>query len=967
MSEVYVSIDLEMTSARPEEQAVVEIGLIKFRGNETVGAWSSLVNPGVEFPYAIQILTGIDPADLRSAPRIEELAAEITEFIGSLPLIAHSVASDINALARNGISLNNPTIDTFELASVLLPQMSSYGLAALAAHFGIAFPKQHRAVADALVTRDLFLRLLEVAEAQDQLILDEAVRLVSGSGWTLEQLFTNLAARKRSSSTGASIWQRAAAGAGFESLVLGLISATRRDEPPLEPTEVCQPIDIELLKSLFDSTGTVANEVADYESRPSQVQMLEAVGGALNNEGQLLIEAGTGTGKSLAYLLPAAEFATQNLERVVVSTNTINLQDQLFFKDIPLVRRIIQGDLRVSLLKGRNNYLCLHRWRLMRRRQDLSLAERVALVKIMIWLLQTETGDLAELNLSDGEQSVLPNLWASGEHCNADVCEYFRDGVCYLIRARRQAEAAHLVLVNHALLLSDVLTDSSLIPAYHYLIVDEAHHLENRATDQFGWSISVRAFDSVLDSISSGGERRTGLLVNLPNVLRAVGAGAPVQTDVRGLVRSATVAVEAIRLASRRLFSALAQILSEQEAGRGFAPRMRVTPAVRGGSAWAVIERQCDEVSDSVDEACQRMATVQTALSQMARQDHLPAVELVYNELTSTLASLAASREQFNEFICESSEERIYWLSFDVAGNVVLHAAPLQVGPALESYLFAQKRAVILTSATLTIAGSFTFMKEHLGLPDADEASLPSPFNYRDSTLISVPTDIAEPERPNYQRDLHSTLVRLAISTGGRMLVLFTSHSQLRRTYHAISDQLAAKEILVLGHGVDGSSRRHLLQSFRTNERVVLLGAASFWEGIDVVGEALSVLVIVRLPFPVPNDPVFAARSELCDDPFHEYGLPLTILRFRQGFGRLIRSSTDRGAFVVLDRRIQTRSYGRQFLESLPSSTIRIAPLSNLVPTVQRWLARPPTMKQGARRQFDEGGQANTPETGVDS
>ena len=943
MPDPYVSIDLEMTSPRSDEQSIVEIGLIKFRGDKTLATWSSLVNPGVDFPYAIQVLTGIDPADLRRAPTIDQLASQVRGFVGNLPLMAHSVAYDVNALANHGIVLKNPTIDTFELASVLLPQLSSYSLAALAEHFDIPFPRRHRAVADALVTRDLFLRLLDVASGLDPLILDEVVRLVRGSGWSLESLFASIAAQKRTSSPGASIWQIAASGTGFEELMLGLIGATRRGDPPLEPADESRPIDVERLKSLFEPKGAIAKQISGYEQRNSQVKMLEAVATALNDDGQLLVEAGTGTGKSLAYLVPAAEFAIQNSERVVVSTNTINLQDQLYLKDIPLVRRIVGGDLRVSLLKGRNNYLCLHRWRMIRRRQDLSLAERVALVKIMVWLLITETGDLSELNLTDEERGVLSSVAASHENCNVEICEYFREGTCYLSRARRQAEAAHLILVNHALLLSDVKTDSSLIPSYHYLVVDEAHHLESRATDQFGWSVSDRAFEGHLDTLISGAERRTGVLVNLPNLVRTVSASEQVQADVVRFSRSAALAVDATRIAGRQLFAGLSQLLGKQGGRRGFDPRLRVTPAVRAGSAWEVIERQCDEICSTIEEAAQRVATIQTALGQLAGHDHLPAIEQAYNELSSILADLSESREHINEFICEPDLEGVYWLNSDFRGGLNLNAAPLQVGPTLENFLFGPKRAVVITSATITIAGSFSFIKERLNLPDADDISLPSPFNYKNSTLVTVPTDIAEPERPNYQRDLRDTLLRLATSTGGRMLVLFTSHAQLRRTYHAISEPLAAKEILVLGHGVDGSSRRHLLQAFRTNERAVLLGAASFWEGIDVVGEALSVLVIVRLPFPVPTDPIFAARSELYDNPFPEYGLPLTVLRFRQGFGRLIRSSTDRGAFVVLDRRIQTRAYGRRFLESLPSSNTIIAPLRTLVPRVQRWLVRDPT------------------------
>ncbi len=941
MQNVYVSIDLEMTSPRPEDQQIIEIALVKFRGGKTLESWSSLVNPGVELPYNIQVLTGINPDDLRQSPRIEQLASAITSFVGERPLVAHSVGFDIAALARQNVILNNQTIDTYELASVLLPQMSSYSLAALAEHFSINNPKQHRAAADAIVTRDVFLRLLDIAGELDRLILDEIVRLVAGSGWPLATMFSQIAEQKRSASTGASIWERAAANTGFDQLILGLIAVTKSDLPPLQRAGRSQSVDLSRLRSVFDPSGQLAQTLPNYEERPSQTKMMEAVATTLNDGGQLLAEAGTGTGKSLAYLLPAAEFAAQNSERIVISTNTINLQDQLFQKDIPVVRRLIDRELRISLLKGRTNYLCLHRWQLLRRRPELSLAERIALVKTIIWLLQTETGDLSELNLTEAERPILPSLWASTEHCNINSCAYFRDGTCFLSRARHRAEAAHLILVNHALLLSDIVTEAKLIPSYDYLIIDEAHHLESQATDQFGFSLGERMFDSLLDGITATGERRTGWLVNLPTVLRATGVVVAVERDFNNFAQSASAAVEASRFAAKQLSAGLGRLLRERDtASRGFEPKLRVTPALRSVADWTLCEQQCEELASRLGETHQRLSTIQTALSQLPKKGQ-PALELLQNQLVDLLVTLVDYQQKITEIVCEPSAERIYWISADSAGNTTLNAAPLHVAPYLDAALFSPRRAVVLTSATLTVAGSFTFIKERLGLPDADELSLSSPFDYGSSTLVYVPTDMAEPETPNYQRNLHETLTRLAISTGGRMLVLFTSHSQLRAAYRAISKPLADSEILALGHGVDGSPRRHLLQAFKTNERVVLLGAASFWEGIDVVGDALSVLVIVRLPFPVPTDPIIAARSELYEDPFQQYSLPQTILRFRQGFGRLIRSATDRGAFVVLDRRIQSRSYGQKFLKSLPACTTKFAPLATLPSTVQNWLARP--------------------------
>jgi DNA polymerase-3 subunit epsilon/ATP-dependent DNA helicase DinG len=310
-----------------------------------------------------------------------------------------------------------------------------------------------------------------------------------------------------------------------------------------------------------------------------------------------------------------------------------------------------------------------------------------------------------------------------------------------------------------------------------------------------------------------------------------------------------------------------------------------------------------------------------------------------FDELVSQLASLLTFsenlREEGNALVSNPSKDRVYWITVTNSGETSLHAAPLDVAPLLQNNLYESKRAVILTSATLTAAGRFDYMKGRLGLADADDLSVGSPFDYARSTLVIVPSDMPEPEQPLYQRTLHQTLQRLCLATEGRALVLFTSHTQLRAAWQAINGPLADKGILVLGHGVDGAPRRQLLNTFKTNPKTVLLGASSFWEGIDVVGDALSVLVITRLPFAVPTDPVVAARGELYDDPFSQYSLPQAILKFRQGFGRLIRSQTDRGVVVILDRRVVSKPYGKQILKSLPNCRVQ----TTTVPEVPR-LAR---------------------------
>jgi DNA polymerase-3 subunit epsilon/ATP-dependent DNA helicase DinG len=318
----------------------------------------------------------------------------------------------------------------------------------------------------------------------------------------------------------------------------------------------------------------------------------------------------------------------------------------------------------------------------------------------------------------------------------------------------------------------------------------------------------------------------------------------------------------------------------------------------------------------------------------------VPDVEGMAQDCTGYATRLLELREQINASIAEPSSSDIYWASFSTRdGRVTLHAAPLHVGGLVQAHLFHPKDAVILTSATLTTDNSFDFIRERLNAWDADELAVGSPFDFQSSTLLYLPADIPEPNQPYYQKTVEETLLSLARASEGRMLVLFTSYYQLRSTAAALTRPLGEHDISVFQQGA-GTSRAQLLESFRTTPKSVLLGTRSFWEGVDVVGAALSVLVIARLPFSVPDDPIFASRAETFENPFAEYAIPETILRFRQGFGRLIRTKTDRGVVVVLDKRVLTKSYGPMFLNSLPECTTMRAGLANLPAATKRWLAQ---------------------------
>jgi predicted DnaQ family exonuclease/DinG family helicase len=940
MPPVCVSIDLEMTSARPEGQEVIEIAAIKFRGDRVLDSWSTLIRPNTEVPYNIQVLTGIDPAMLTRAPKLGDVAGRLKSFVGSHPLVAHSVGVDVGCLKRQGVVLDNPQFDTFELASILLPQMGSYSLASLAAHFGIDFPQQHRANHDALVTKALFLKLVDLANDLELGLIQEINRLLVDRNWSLAEIFSEIEAEKSRFAFGSSIRQALAAKGGFDDTDLELLLAPDRREDALRPVRDKKLVDVAPLEAMLAPGGLFASKLPGYEYREPQVQMLRAVTDALNGDKRLVVEAGTGTGKSVAYLVPAIYYATANNERVVISTNTINLQDQLIQKDLPDLQAVLPVRFKATVVKGRSNYLCLQRLATLRKRLDLSLSETLGLIKILVWLPTTATGDLNELNLTDAERGVWSKVYAHPDMCTPNSCKYARSGRCFLYRARTRAEASHIVVVNHALLLSDVVSDSKVLPPYQFLIIDEAHHLEDQATDQLGFAILQREILSFFDELapSTGGERRGGLLGELPAHFRTSTCPPELRGRAEQLARDAILHVASSRVGLESFFQAVTIFMSQRPVdNRGYEQRARLTTSARVQPAWEGVEVGWESLE-------LWLIPLQESLTQL--QSLLEGLEsyglLEWEELMAQLGSLVTFndrlRSEGNALVSNPSKDQIYWVTVTAAGETSLHSAPLDVAPLLQSELYEEKRAVILTSATITTAGKFDYLKRRLGLDDAEEVSVGSPFDYARSTLIAIPSDMPEPEQPKYHLALHQALLRVCSATRGRTLVLFTSHTQLRAAYTAIHAPLAREGILVLGHGVDGAPRRQLLNTFKTNPRTVLLGAASFWEGIDVVGDALSVLVITRLPFSVPTDPVIAARSELFEDPFREYSLPQAILKFRQGFGRLIRSQTDRGVFVILDRRVQSKGYGSQILKSLPKCTVKSPTLADLPIVATEWL-----------------------------
>jgi DNA polymerase-3 subunit epsilon/ATP-dependent DNA helicase DinG len=762
----------------------------------------------------------------------------------------------------------------------------------------------------------VFTALLEKACRLDAGVIAEVNRLAANlEQWPIRTLFAELASSSHLTTS---------------QFALALQAVTDSPEP-LKPVASVKPLDIDNLAALLEPGGRLAMTFAGFEYRPQQVKMMRSVAQALSRKEHLLVEAGTGTGKSIAYLLPSICFALQNNRQVIISTNTINLQEQLMNKDIPgllnCLGKEIEG-LRYVALKGRSNYLCLRRWELLRQSLLLSAEEARLLIRLAVWLASTQSGDRAELNLSSNEAILFGRLCAQELGCLGVNCPH-QHKACFLYRARRKAQAAHLVVVNHALLLSDLAGGNNLLPEYRYLIIDESHQLEAEATEQFGFHIGQRQFADYLSRLT----QPSGASGLLPRIKGYSGVHQALRQQTE-LLQSQ---VQTARLHVGRFFALLSRLINDHtQAQWNYERQLSFTPELRLRPAWSQIKQSQQELALVLHDLELGLGRLHTAL-QDAASSH-------WDDLTTELVSLLEYGhelgERLNSAIAQPKPTMVHWCSLSGQEEVVsLVAAPLEVASILKQELFSRKDSTVLTSATLTAEGSFTYIKERLGLEQTTELIVESPFDYLSSTLVYLPQDIPEPEKAGYQAAVEQVLVEMCRAAEGRTLALFTSHAALRATQAGVQSSLEKENILVLAQGLDGSPKQ-LLNAFRSSPRTVLLGTASLWEGIDVPGEALSLLVMARLPFGIPTDPLFAARAKQYDDPFNQYALPQAVLKFKQGFGRLIRSRRDRGVMVVLDRRLSSKYYGPAFLRSLPQCNVKRGPLRLLPREISAWLGQ---------------------------
>ena len=927
--QVNVALDLETTGLDSNRHAIMEIGAVRFRGDEVIETYQTLVNPGVPIPEFIQRLTHISPQQVKRAPFFSSVASEIEDFLGADPIVGHNIQFDLGFLANNGVNLSNPSYDTWDLASVFMPRSRQYSLKYLTAYFEVEHKDAHRALADAMATKNVYIKLLRLAAEQDSGLLAYLSNLAARSRWSISGILAGLegVGGSKASSVGLT-------GLDLEQLAVRLgAPEKRRADPSLSD------LSEETVAGLLARDGPFAKVFPGFEHRPEQEEMLAGVTKAMYHNQHLVVEGGTGVGKSMAYLLPSALFAISKGQRVVISTNTINLQEQLMNKDIPALTEVLEqsglvqpGVLKAALLKGRTNYLCLRRWNHLARSEAPTVDDARLLAKTSVWMQNTLSGDRAEINLA-GRDSGSWNHISAGEK---GFCPGLRDGSpCFLRAARERAEQAHIIVVNHALLLSDLARGGGLIPDYQHLVIDEAHNLEDEATRQLGFNVSQDKLDEVWEP-----------QVRLTTQLRQAMAAEGLDSAVRQEAETAVSGVEGESAKSSQIWARLwAEVerfqANQKPNSKDNGPQLLITSAIRSTKDWAELHLAWENLDVGLQQAAQNVGRLHRFLesTKLPGASDQPALLMETANLMDDVESL---RGQLNSILGNPLDDDIHWISNDhVRGNsiVSLNSAPLDISGTLSANLFQNKDSVVLTSATLSTEGSFDYFKGRVGVgSDSQELLVGSPFDYQKAALLLIPEDMPPPNSDRYVDSMVRVLTDLGTSLKGRTMALFTSYASLRAVAQRLRAPLMGEGIQVLAQSVDGSAQQ-LMARFAEEPNSVLLGTSSFWEGVDLPSGMLKALVLTRLPFQVPTDPIVKARSDQYQDAFNEYSVPQAVLRFRQGFGRLIRNKEDKGTIVIMDNRITGRSYGNSFLRSIPPCTLKPSSLINVGPLAAQWIA----------------------------
>jgi len=928
LPETVVAIDLGTTGINAYSDHIIEIGAVVWHDGEIVNRFSELVDPEISLPATVVRLTGITPAMLKGTRTIEEVIPDFLDFLPEHSVgLAHNASFDASFLRRAAPGLFKlPMLDTLRLSGICFPTLPSHSLAFLREKFDLATGDSQRALADAECALRLWERMSESFRQMSPALLRAIAQLLSPlRSDPMWRYFRDLTEEAESD------------GRKLTDLFPNRPAPKRRKLPEAELT----PLPPEDIADLLGPTGPFAWQFAGYEPRDEQVRMATAVQEALNDEVHLLVEAGTGVGKSFGYLLPALRWSLANDVPVVISTNTKNLQAQLFEKDLPALASALEVEPKIALIKGRRNYLCLRKLLYLLRNSDTELErkERPPVASVLRWATDSETGDISESVVGDRSRlrDLASKLTSIAEECQGPDCPHQRR--CFLQAARRKALSADLVVANHAVVMSELDAGDRrppVLPPHAHIIFDEAHNLESVATNGLAHEVSLRRIRFVLNRLwrTGRGKKKRGVV---PTLLRDLEKGIPGDDESRELALAFAKmlgrAIEQTQIPLPAFFNELATFLRQN---RPVSER-RIRPERRLAGQWDHIFAAKETMLVALAAVAQAADGLVEALEDMGGEEEedeegdIPDLAVFRKEVWASAVWLREFTEDVELVLKAENPEFVYWVESapPAQGDARAWAAPIHVGELLNEKLFARKKTVIFTSATLSVSGTMDFLKGRLGAdlipPERRrELILGTPFDYSQQCLVMVPTFLPEPaERDrDYTAELGRLLADVFQRTEGRGMALFTSHDMLRRAAGVLQHELSGGGIRVLAQGLSGS-REKITRQFKDDFRSVLLGTHSFWEGVDVVGETLSCLVLARLPFAVFTDPVIEARCERLEaqgkNPFINYSIPHAVIRFRQGFGRLIRHRSDRGVIIIADRRIVSKFYGQYFRDAMPT------------------------------------------------
>jgi DNA polymerase III epsilon subunit family exonuclease len=1088
---IRVALDLETTGLHAEQDAILEIAAIKFQGATILEKMETLISPGRSIPFRVQRLTGITSQHVADAPGFESISRQLQQFLGDYPIVGHSIPFDAGFLRRRGLVRNNPLIDTFELATVLLPSLPSYNLGQVAEALDVPVtPGRHRAMVDTILAMQVFLALHQRLQAIDLSLLKDLANLDAPRTWPLLTFFRQ-ELRDRIAMDGlqkaplrGSLGDRFAAQLGMDPRILSFAFAGHKEpvrEGQVEESAAMASVDVnmeqtpsailassvevpitESLKTLVEvvpeevtpSSGAaiLSNEVtlepavsaavvAAQVPAPSEQQPQHkhfgyqtayiAVRQALEDHKSLLVEVTIGANDYTPVLLPALEWLCEPQvdsvgehvppRRLVIACANQQGARRLVEQVLPRLQIYLKDQLPVAYLAERDGYLCVHRWfgsALRRTSGELSAEQARGLAKLALWAQQTLTGERSELTLLPQEISAWERISSGVERVPlADGrvetpyqrCLYRRKGYCFVYRAEERVKAASIVVTTHAGLLDDLSSSHSLLRNVEHRLILDADLLEDESARWNGSELDhsrlLRMLNTIGVELPDG--RYQGLLALAAPALRENGPGGLSATPTVGKSELDTrmlswfQTLRQARAAVNNLFIALSSLLQEgvnsgardkgkaEAAGRNYGGRnteridqpLRLTAQLRNLAAWMEVERAWQQVDqrlqavvDLVHMAEKIMLTTQRSRHRLdlgSGEDESLAWEL------AALAQRCLDQKQLGQQALMSKrnggnaadEENamVYWLrvpptpqpsaqqrqsdaptatpeSSSQASLVttpesspVLYAQHIQTATLLKEHILVPNTSAIFAGIALSVDHNFSFYRGRLGL-DADVCpALSIVTEHDEQSLLYLPNDIPEPNMPQYQRHLDEAIVQLATMLDGQLVVLFTSYAALRSSYGAVKPLLEARGILVLGHGVDGSPRQ-LWQMFHTQERVVLLGTGSFWDGTDEISRTPACILVARLPMPVLNDPPIAARAELHSDQLHQVTVPMAALRVRRALNRLAWSSARRNAVVLFDRRVISKEYGATVLHTLPRCSQRQGAVSHMPEIVLDWL-----------------------------